>query len=104
MRHRNILSSAFPRHNKAGRDPARPLYANSQRLGMGALFCLGRVLAEGGIDFVLPDAGLGISGLTEVLLFGAVAHHAGVRRGGVFFGYFLVGLVWCFRASPSGFA
>src|ERR1700731_2752329 len=72
------------RHDKAGRDPARPLYANSRQLGMPALFCLGRVLAEGGVDFVFLDAGGGISRLIEVLLLGSVAHHAGMRRGGFF--------------------
>src|ERR1700761_998178 len=40
-------------------------------------------LAEGGIDFVFLDAGRGIAGLAEILLFGAVAHHAGMLVGGL---------------------
>src|SRR6266404_6795152 len=75
---------------------------------MRVLFCLGpvlaRVLAEGGIDFVLLDAGRGISRLTEVLLFGAVAHHAGMRRGGGLLAIFGIGLVGHFKFSRRGCA
>jgi hypothetical protein len=39
---------------------------------------------EGGVHFIFLDPGCGISGLTKVLFFGAVAHHAGMRRAGCF--------------------
>src|SRR6185437_7158493 len=39
---------------------------------------LARFVAERGLDFVFLDAGRRISRLVEVLLFSAVAHHAGM--------------------------
>jgi hypothetical protein len=57
---------------------------------------------EGGVHFIFLDPGCGISGLTEVLLFGAVAHHAGMRRGGLllgFVGLLGIGLAGHFKVS-----
>src|SRR5450432_2538178 len=97
MVHRNRLSSASPDTTRPG--AIRPgLYANLQRLGC-ALFCLLGVLAKGGVDFVFFDASVGMSRLAEILLFGAVAHHAGMRLGGIFAGTFGIWLVGHFEIS-----
>jgi hypothetical protein len=39
---------------------------------------LGALLAEGGIHLILFDTGRRVTALIEILLFGAVAHHAGM--------------------------
>src|SRR5258707_15549552 len=81
MVHRNRLASASPDTNRPG--AIRPgLYMRTRKRWGCGLFFLGRVLGEGGVDFVFLDAGIGISGLTEVLFLGTVAHHAGMRLGG----------------------
>src|ERR1700682_5527990 len=103
MVHRNPLSSASPDTTRPG--TIRPgLYMRTyNKLGC-ALFCLLGVLAKGGVDFVFFDAGLGISRLAEILLFGAVAHHAGMRLAGLFAGTFGIWLVGHFEISRRGCA
>src|SRR5258707_11951482 len=102
MVHRNRLASASPDTNRPG--AIRPgLYMRTRKRWGCGLFFLGRVLGEGGVDFVFLDAGIGISGLTEVLFLGTVAHHAGMRLGGAPC-FFPGGLVWPFRISRRGFA
>src|SRR5438132_13161540 len=39
---------------------------------------LGALLAEGGIHLILFDTGRRVTALVEILLFGAIAHHAGM--------------------------
>src|SRR6266478_2919620 len=39
---------------------------------------LGALLAKGGIHLILFDTGRRVTALIEILLFGAVAHHAGM--------------------------
>src|SRR6266849_3028185 len=91
MIHRDRLSSASPDTNRPG--AIRPgLYMRTRKRWGCGLFFLGQVLGEGGVDFVFLDAGIGISGLAEVLLLGTVAHHARMRRGGAV-GIFRIGLV-----------
>src|SRR5260370_27528779 len=103
MVHRNRLSSASPDTTRPG--AIRPgLYMRTYNDWGCALFFLLGVLAKGGVDFVFFDAGSGISRLAEILLFGAVAHHAGMRLGGVFAGTLWVLLFCPFQISPRRFA
>src|ERR1700730_3635505 len=77
-----------PRCSKAGRDPGPAFIRELGALEDGLLLL---VLGESGVHFVFLDARRGIAGLTEILLFGAVAHHAGMRRGRRLFAVFGVG-------------
>jgi hypothetical protein len=56
---------------------------------------LAAMLAEGGLDYTLLDARRWLSALTEALLLGAVAHHAGVKYRAGFSG------LWVSRACLS---
>src|ERR1700737_3421640 len=86
------LSLAF-RREKAGRDrPGLYLYANWRRMGMGALALLG-IFGEGGVHFILLDASPGVAGLAEILLLGAVTHHAGWGLGSFILGLLGSGLL-----------
>ncbi len=59
------------------------------------------VLGEGRVYLIFLDAGGRIAGLTEILFFGAVAHHAGMRRGGLLVAVFGIGLAGHFGISGA---
>src|SRR5512140_3131503 len=63
-----------------------------------------RALGEGGVHFVFLDASGRVAGLVEILLLGAVTHHAGMlRRGGLLavFGIWLAGHVSDLRGADA---
>jgi hypothetical protein len=57
---------------------------------MAALLLAG-VLGKGGVDLILLDARRGVAGLTEILLLGAITHHADMGVG-LLRGFFWGGL------------
>src|SRR6185437_16172295 len=82
----NSAASVSPaRQGRARSSPA--LYRATIGVSDGACLGLFPALGERRVDFVFLDPGGRIAALTEILLFGAVAHHAGMLR------RFLAGIV-----------
>jgi hypothetical protein len=61
------------------------------------LFIFCRLVAKGFLNLILFDPGSRIACLTEILLFGAVAHHAGMGYPG-----FVLGMLGCRLAGHGG--
>ena len=89
MVHRDRLSSVSPHTARPGAIRPGPYTRIGKHWGC-ALLRLRRIVGEGGVDFAFFDAVRGIPGLAEILLFGAVAHHAGMRRSGFLIGVFAI--------------
>src|ERR1700761_2030746 len=60
-------------------------------VGRGASGFL-RALGEGSVHFIFLDAVCRISRLTKILFLGAITHHTGVRRRGLFLDFLGIGL------------
>src|ERR1700677_479000 len=100
----SVTTKEGHRHSLAGqgRAQAGPAFAGEFRAVGGWMRpLLLRTLGEGGVHFSFLDTGRGVSALTKILLFGAIAHHAGMLCGGMFLGA-LVGILGIRLAGHFG--